>query len=233
MASPFETAGFTTYRLPQAVQNAQTAQPAATNPVVQTTTAVTVPENTPSNDTFTSNSTIDRDALKDELRQEIINEMKTQQELDAKQKAAEEKKKNKLGPIKRFKRFIGNVKKGVVTAGEYTKGFFKGTVNGGIVGGIIGGAVYGVGKILKDPAKLVQTPVIGKLFRNLKIVSNPENLDKSILAKVFKSKTTAIVAGGVALAIGLISALWKASINANEKRALIEHKYESTPTIRK
>ena len=232
MTSPFETAGFTTFRLPQAVQGAETTQPAATNPVVQTAPSVTVPENT-SSDSFTSNAAIDRDALKDELRQEIINEMKTQQELDAKQKADEEKKKNKLGPIKRLKRFIGNVKKGVVTAGEYTKGFFKGTLQGGIAGGVLGGAIYATGKVLKDPAVLVQTPVVGKLFRNLKIVSNPEILDKSILAKVLKSKTTAIAAGGVALAIGLISALWKASINANEKRDLIEHKYESTPTIRK
>ena len=82
-------------------------------------------------------------------------------------------------------------------------------------------------------AKLTQTPVAGKLFRNLKIVSNPETLDKSIIAKLLKNKATAIAVGGAALAIGLAGALWNSSIRANEKRALIEHKYESTPVLRK
>lgn len=231
MTSPFETAGFTTYRLPQAAPSAPVSQTApAAAPSVSVPNASL--NNTPA-DTFTPNVAIDRDALKEELRQEILNEMKTQQELENKAKAAEEKKKNKLGPIKRFKRFIGNVQKAFVTAGEYIAGFFRGTVKGGIAGGILGGGIYAAGKVLEDPAKLTQTPVAGKLFRNLKIVSNPETLDKSIIAKLLKNKATAIAVGGAALAIGLAGALWNSSIRANEKRALIEHKYESAPVLRK
>ena len=241
MTSPFEAAGFTTYRLPQIPQaQAPQTNPAATAPVAQPAAApapsVSVPSaplNNTEADTFTPSAPIDRDALKEEIRQEIINEMKTQQELENKAKAAEEKKKNKLGPIKRLKRFIGNIKKAFVTAGEYVAGFFRGTVKGGIIGGAVGGAVYGVGSILKDPAKLTQTPVVGKLFRGTKLVTNADTIKNSFVTKLLSNKTTAIAAGGVVLAIGLIGAMWNASIRANEKRALIEHKYESTPTIRK
>lgn len=236
MTSPFETAGFTTYRLPQAQQiSTPKTNQTITTPVTQPAAVLvsSAPLNNAQADTFTSNASIDKDALKEELRQEIINEMKTQQELENKEKAAKEKKKKKLGPIKKLKRFIGNVKKVFVTAGEYIKGFFGGTVKGGIAGSAIGGAVYGAGKILNNPAALTQTPVVGKLFRNLKIVSNPEILDKSIVAKLLKNKNTAFITGGVILAGTLIGSLWKASLSANEKRALIEHKYEDIPTIRK
>lgn len=239
MSSPFEAAGFTTYRLPQSVQDARTTMVTTPQvpqqPAVQTPSAATVPVNTPSGDVYTPAPAINRDDLKEEIRKEIIEEMRTQQELENKEKAAKEKKKNKLGPIKRLKRFIGNVKKGVVTAGEYSKGFFKGTVKGSMAGGILGGGIYALGKstLLNNPQELVNTPIIGKAFRNLKIVSNPEILDKSIVAKLLKNKTTAIVVAGVAFAAAMIGALWNASISANEKRALIEHKYESTPVTRK
>lgn len=236
MTSPFEKAGFTTYRLPQAAQTPTfVANPATTASVTQpaqTTTTPSVPAVAPS-DTFTPS--INRDELKEELRKEILDEMKTQQELEAKAKAAEEKKKNKLGPIKRFKRFIGNVKKAFVTLGEYTKGFFKGLFNGGVVGGVVGGGIYAIGnsKFLKDPAALTNTPLIGKLFRGSAIVNNADTIKNSFATKLLSNKKTAIIAGGVILAGALISSLWKASLNANEKRALIEHRYESTPVTRK
>lgn len=229
MTSPFEKAGFTTYRLPQAAQQAFAANPYGTSPVSQPAAAPSAP----STDTYTPNSTIDKDALKEELRQEIINEMKAEQELENKAKAAEEKKKNKLGPIKRFKRFIGNVKKAVVTAGEYTKGFFKGILTGGIAGGAVGGSIFALGKVAKDPASLINVPVAGKLLRDTKLVVNADKIAASLPAKILANKKTAIIAGGVVLAIGLISSLWKASLNANEKRALIEHRYENTPVTRK
>ena len=240
MTSPFEQAGFTTFRLPQAAQTpAFVANPAATTPVSQPAaapsaapTAPAAPQVTPS-DTFTPS--VNTDELKAELRKEIMDEMKAQQELEAKAKAAEEKKKNKLGPINRFKRFIGNVKKAFVTAGEYIKGFFKGVFKGGVAGGVVGGGIFAVGnsKLLKDPASLVNTPVVGKFLRETKLVTNADNIKNSIPAKILSNKKTAMIAGGVILAATLISSLWKASLNANEKRALIEHKYESTPTIRK
>lgn len=236
MTSPFEKAGFTTYRLPQAAQTPNfVAHPAATAPAAQPAQAPAAPSapSVTQPDTFTPS--VNRDELKEELRKEIIDEMKAQQELDAKAKAAEEKKKNKLGPIKRFKRFIGNVKKTFVTAGEYIKGFFKGTFKGGVAGGIIGGGIYAVGhsKLVQDPASLVNTPVVGKLLRDTKLVTNADKIKTSIPAKLLSNKNTAIVVGGVILAGVLIKSLWNASLNANEKRALIEHRYESTPTVRK
>ncbi len=235
MTSPFEQAGFTTYRLPQAAQAPTfVANPAATAPAAQPAAPAipAAPQVTPS-DTFTPN--INKDELKEELRKEILDEMKAEKELEEKEKAAEEKKKNKLGPIKRFKRFIGNVKKLGVTIGEYTKGFFKGAFKGGVIGGAVGGGIYALGKskLLNNPETLVNTPVIGKLFRGAKFVSDPSVITNAIPTKILKNKATAIAVGGTILAATLIRALWKASLNANEKKALIEHKYESTPTIRK
>lgn len=205
MTSVFENAGFVPYKAPQTTEKPKTdvqQQPAAAKPV--TPADITKP----SNDTFALSEPIDKNKLKEELRAEILEEIK--QENLAKE--AEKEKENKPGPVKGFKRFIGNIKKLGTTIAEYTKGLFKGVFKGGIIGGALFGTLYGFGK--------------SKLFDNTKLLQKP------IAKKMLKGKYTAPIVGGIVLAANIIGSLWNASIKANEKRALIEHKWENTPVVR-
>lgn len=208
MSSVFETAGFTPYKTPQTVQPQQASKTPEQTSNAAAPSAPPVQTVQHSSDTFTSTETVNRNDLKEELRKEILEEIKKENQAEKNK----EKKEDKPGFIKGLKRFIGNVGKVFVTAGEYIKGLLKGVVKGGITGGALFGTLYGFGK--------------SKLFDNTKLLQKP------IMHKLLKGKYTAPIVGGAALAIGVIGNLWNASVKANEKRALIEHKWEKTPVIR-
>lgn len=126
MTSPFDTAGFTnpafsTQANAVAVQNQPVSAPATNTVAVEPKKL----EKSPETDEFTNQTQIDKDAIKAELKEEIQKEIQQ-----------EEAKKNKLGPIGKFKRFIGTTKKAFATMGEYAKGTFKGIVTGAVLGSV-------------------------------------------------------------------------------------------------
>lgn len=182
MTSPFDTAGFTnTALLTPANTVAVQSQPISI-PMAPVAVEPKKLEKSPETDEFTTNQTqIDKDAIKAELKDEIQKEMQQ-----------EEAKKNKLGPIGKFKRFIGTVKKTFATMGEYAKGTFKGIVTGAALGSVG--------------------------FTALTLMKKP---------------TGAKVVGVLGAVAGLGIQLWRASLRANETRAVIDHTYEKTPVSRK
>ena len=107
------------------------------------------------------------------------------------------KTKEKRGPIKAFKAFIANIKKGVATFNEYSKGFFKGIKNGAIFASLI----YTGGSVINKIAAITKK-------------KNPAISNKAI---VITSAVSAIASLGVSL--------WKSSLNASEKRSDIEHRW--------
>ena len=114
-----------------------------------------------------------------------------------------EEKPKRRGPIKVIKDFIRSIKKFNVSFAEYTKATFKG-IGEGVIAGC---AVYGG----------------SKLFNVIK-----KGLAKDA-EKVMKlpAKPLAIVAGvGV-----LLANFWKASLDANQKKADVDHRWTTTPIV--
>ena len=108
--------------------------------------------------------------------------------------------------VRKFKDGVAAVKKFFIGVGEYTKGTVKGLFFGGIAaGGVIGvDAIRGASKIIKD-AKAGD--IAGKAV------------------KVLSTKGK-VIAGAVGLAV-LGYNLFKASLNASEKRANVDHRWGS------
>ena len=102
----------------------------------------------------------------------------------------------KKGPVKKFKGFIANIKKVFASTGEYTKGTVKG-VGYGAVGGSL---VYTGSKLITGVKKF---------------------LNKNSQIKALPAKTLAILTAVGVLAVNL----WKASLNATEKRSEIDLRY--------
>lgn len=148
--------------------------------------------------------TIDSEAIKAEAVEQAKREIKLEQL--AEEQAS--KKKNKLSFFEKCKRFVGSMKKAGVTIVDYTKGTILGAVKGAAVGGIGFGACKIVSKVLEN-----------KEFATK---------GKNFLAKIGKSPRTAKVVGAGMAIIGLGTQLWKTSLEVNEKKALIDHKYETT-----
>lgn len=210
MSSPFEQVGFNT--TPSFQQVGPQAQPQA-QPLAPATTPVTTPQTavdtTPSKDSFqpSSATNVDVEALKQEIKEELKQEMS----LSTDNKPVEKEKKK--GPIKKLKNFIGSIKKFNAQAGEYIKGFFKGIGSGALVGGAGFGAfklVEGIklkqaGKIVEEAAKEAATKSAGKFGK------------------------IGIAAAVVGVVGALTVNLWKASLNASEKKALIDHRWDDTP----
>lgn len=113
--------------------------------------------------------------------------------------------KEKKGPIKTLKEFISNVKKFFATSGEYAKGTVKGLSSGAVAGSLVftGGSIYNAVK------QKLSTTVL-------------ENGDKVV--KEFKKFPNKVLGIGVAV-IALGYNIWKASLNASQKNAEIEHRY--------
>ena len=107
-------------------------------------------------------------------------------------------KPKKQGPIKRLKGVIANFKKFFATAAEYIKGGFRGLV----VGGSLGAVTYTVGDLINK--------------HRAKVASKTGETFKKIPNKVY---------GGILLAGAIAVNLWKASLNATERRSEIEHRW--------
>lgn len=116
----------------------------------------------------------------------------------------EPKKKKSL--IRKFKDGYASFKKGLITAGEYTKG----TVKGLFYGGVVAGGVVGVDAIM-GASKIIKSAKAGELA------------DKAVKVLSTKGK---VLAGVVGLAV-LGYNLFQASLNASEKKADIDHRWGS------
>jgi len=124
MTSPFDAAGFTNVKIATPPANFNSAPQAASKP--QTFREVPeADEFVPSESASMAEEPIDREAMKAELKEEIQKEL-----------AEEAAKNNKLGPIDKFKRFIGTIKKSFSTLGEYAKGTIKGIGTGAVIGSL-------------------------------------------------------------------------------------------------
>lgn len=113
--------------------------------------------------------------------------------------------KKKKSIIRKFKDGFSSVKKFFIGVGEYAKGAAKGIFYGGIAaGGVLGyNAIKGATKIIKD-------------------AKAGEVVDK---AKVLSTKGK-VAAGALGLAV-LGYNLFKASLNASEKKADVDHRWGS------
>ena len=114
--------------------------------------------------------------------------------------------KKKKSIVRKFKDGVSSVKKFFIDVGEYTKGTVKGLFFGGIAaGGVIGAdAIRGASKIIKD-------------------AKAGEIADKAVKVLSTKGK---VAAGAVGLAV-LGYNLFKASLNASERKANIDHRWGS------
>lgn len=119
---------------------------------------------------------------------------------------AKKEPKEKKSFIRSFKDGFASIKKFFIGVGEYTKGAVKGLFYGGIAAGAIVGAdaIKGAARIIKD-AKAGE--VAGKAV------------------KVLSTKGK-VAAGVVGLAV-LGYQLFKASLNATEKKADVDHRWGS------
>ena len=97
-----------------------------------------------------------------------------------------------------IKGFIARVKSGFATLGEYTKGFIRGITSGVVAGSV----VYTAGSIINS----IKTKTAEKA---------------GTTAKRLPNKALAVAIGVASLAINL----WKSSLNANEKRSDIYHRW--------
>lgn len=135
---------------------------------------------------------------------------KANEEVSTKPQAQDEvitqEPKKKKGVIRKFKDAYSSVKKFFIGVGEYIKGAAKGLLFGGIAAGAIIGAdaIKGATKIIKD-AKAGD--IAGKA------------------TKVLSTKGK-IAAGAVGVAV-LGYQLFKASLNASEKKAGVDHRWGS------
>lgn len=114
--------------------------------------------------------------------------------------------KKKKGFIRKFKDGVSSIKKFFVGVGEYAKG----TVKGLFFGGIAAGSVIGVDAI-RGASKIIKGAKAGELA------------DKAVKVLSTKGK---VAAGAVGLAV-LGYNLFKASLNASEKKANVDHRWGS------
>ena len=94
--------------------------------------------------------------------------------------------------------FIANFKSFFASLGEYTKGIVRGITSGVVAGSL----VYTAGSIINS----IKTKAAEKA---------------GTTAKRLPNKALAVVVGATALAVNL----WKSSLNANEKRSDIYHRW--------
>lgn len=125
-------------------------------------------------------------------------------EISAKEKAP------KKGIVQKAKDFVRTAKKLGITISEYTKGTFVGVGQGFLVGS----GVFTVGSIINGVKKLK----INKAVKN-----GVEDAAKNI--KMFPAKSLGVI--GAALMLGI--SYWKTSLNANERKANVDHRYTPTP----
>lgn len=125
---------------------------------------------------------------------------------ETKQPEPADKTEEKKSFIRKFKDGMASIKKFFIGVGEYTKGTVKGIFYGGIGAGAVLGAdaIMGASKIIKN-AKAGE--VAGKAV------------------KVLSTKGK-VAAGVVGLAV-LGYQLFKASLNASEKNANVDHRWGS------
>ena len=127
-------------------------------------------------------------------------------------------KAEKKGFVKSVNEAIGNFKKFVASAETYTiagfKGFFKGAV--------VGSMAFAGGMLINEARKLPS-----KLAMKGKEVS-PEII-KASTEKITKLGKNNKFIGAAAALIGVgtfAGTLWKATLDVNEKKSNIEHRYE-------
>lgn len=107
-------------------------------------------------------------------------------------------KKEKKGIIKTLKGFIANIKKGLASISEYTKGAAK----GGAAAAVIGSLIYTFGAAFNS-IKSKAAQKAGTEFKNL------------------PNKPIAIAAAIIAFAANI----WTASLNATQKQSEIDHRW--------
>lgn len=155
-------------------------------------------------ESFRSNKPVSQPKVETIPVTEKSDEVKISQE--SQQPEAADKSKEKKSFIRRFKDGMASIKKFFIGVGEYTKGTVKGIFYGGIGAGAVLGAdaIMGASKIIKN-AKAGE--VAGKAV------------------KVLSTKGK-VAAGVVGLAV-LGYQLFKASLNASEKNANVDHRWGS------
>lgn len=146
------------------------------------------------------------------------------------------------GPIRQTKDFVRVVKKFFTDVEEYGKGIFKGLAFGSLTGlTVFAGthAVIGTHKGLKSAGALLSS--IGSNIKNMlkPAVKATEDAAADALPQV--AKTAEKVAKGTSklpTILGVISGLavfaanmWTASLNADEKKADVDHRYTPTPVL--
>lgn len=114
-----------------------------------------------------------------------------------------EQKPEKKGIIRRFKDFVGGVKKFFIGVGEYTKGTVK-----GLFYGAIGAAGVLAADALRNGAKAIKSVRAQEAVESFKYLSTPGK----------------IVAGAVGLAV-LGYQLFKSSLNVSERKSDVDHRW--------
>ncbi|MCK7470076.1 MAG: hypothetical protein MZU95_04160 [Desulfomicrobium escambiense] len=129
----------------------------------------------------------------------------------------DQKPKEKTGPIRKFKNFMAGIQKAWATVTGYTKATFKGIFDGALVASTVLAGTAGYNFIKRHVNK---------------VSSNKEVKDKAIQQIKDKAKLIpkSIKYGAVALGgVTLIYDLFKASLDINEKKANIDHRWKANP----
>jgi hypothetical protein len=161
--------------------------------------------------------------------------------------SVDKSKKPKKGIIQSSKDVIRTVKKFFVSIGDYGKGTAKGILEGGFFGGLTFGALKLINAVkkfrfdrqLKNAAKK-GAEVLAAATKNEAVREAVQTTAKAagkavkegaeaVAKKVhyLPAKTLGIIVG-VAILLGN---LWKASLNANDKKADVDHRYTQTPIV--
>lgn len=143
-----------------------------------------------------------------EIQKEVKSALdETEAEIDKAKKLQKTTKKANQGPIRSTKDFIRAVKKIGIDVQEYSKGAL-----GGLAYGSLGGlAVFSATKIGKGISQYIKE----------------KDFDKALKS----GNKLAITLGAITGVVILFANMWEASLNADEKKADVDHRYTPTPAV--
>ncbi|MBE7705748.1 MAG: hypothetical protein E7Z91_00675 [Cyanobacteria bacterium SIG30] len=169
-----------------------------------------------------------------------VNNVKPNLEADSKtdsvEISAKGEKKQKKGILDKFANFVGSLKKIGTNIKEYGVGGVKAVVGfaKGAVAGV--GAIFVIDKIKQGikASKETGTNAVKEVFSKL-----AKGVSKNFTKEGFKStlktgKGKLALLGGIAVgAFSFVKQIYIAKLNANEKNAMIDHRYTKTPVVSK
>ena len=153
-----------------------------------------------------------------------------------KKEVSKSEKKEKKSIFEKIANFVGSMKKVGVNTVEYTKGGAKGTLS--FVRDTLAtvGTVFVIDKIRQGVkiSKEANTNAISEIMPRITKGISKNFTKEGILSTLKSGKGKAAIALGVLVgALGFAKQLYKAKLNANERNAMIDHRYVKTPVVSK